>query len=318
MNMGKTVLITGGAGFIGSHLVKKLLFHKYKVIVVDNLSSFYKPSWKTNNIKPFLKHPSFVFYNANILSLEKLKKIVSKHPSIDTVIHLAAQPGTRLSFIKPLLYEKTNIQGTYKLLEVMKNRSIKNFIFASSSSVYGNTTTPFNESSETKPLSLYGATKLAGEQILYAYHKNFHIPTTILRFFSVYGPNGRPDMAPYLFTKAIVNNKKITVFGKGETLRDWTYIDDITEGIYACINKTYKFEIINLGNSKPVLLHNMLSIIENNTKRKFSVEHKPLRDDEPRKTYADITKAKKMLNWQPKTNFKAGMKLFIKWYIENR
>ncbi len=315
--MGKTVLITGGAGFIGSHLTKKLLDKNYRVISIDNLSSYYNPKIKIRNISTFKNHENYLFSKTSILDIVRLKKLIN-NTKINIVVHLAAQPGTRLSFIKPLIYEKNNVAGTYQILGLCKDIKPEKFIFASSSSVYGNSPTPFNEEKTTvKPLSLYGATKLAGEHACFTYHKNFNISMAILRFFSVYGPGGRPDMAPYIFSKAAYSDKTVDIFGDGSSSRDWTYINDITKGIYKVIKKRLSFEIINLGSNKPITLNRMISSIEKNSGKKLKIQTVNFRKDEPLSTYADINKAKRLLNWKPKTNFDQGIKLFINSFLNN-
>lgn len=317
--MKKTVLITGGAGFIGSHLSEKLLKQNYSIVCIDNFDNFYNPNIKKNNIESFIKNRNYSLIKADVRNFNNLKLIFKKSLQFDSIIHLAARAGVRPSINKPLLYQKVNVQGTYNLLYLSTKFKVKQFIFASSSSVYGNAKVPFNEeTSETFPLSPYGATKLAGEFGCYTFHKNFGIPVTILRFFSVYGPRGRPDMAPYLFTHAIYNNKLIDQYGDGSSSRDWTYIDDVIEGILQSIKNPFDFEIINLGGNKPISLSNLISTIEKNNSKKLKKKILPARNDEGKVTYADITKAKKLLKWKPKISFDEGMKRFTKWFIKER
>lgn len=315
----KSILITGGAGFIGSHLTHALLKKNYRVYCIDNFDNFYNPGIKKNNIHKFIKHKNYSFIKADVRNLNGLKLIFRKSPQFDSIIHLAARAGVRPSINNPLLYQKVNVGGTYNLLSLTVKFKAKQFIFASSSSVYGNAKVPFNEErSKTFPLSPYGATKLAGEFGCFAFHKNFGVPTTILRFFSVYGPSGRPDMAPYLFTSAIYNHKPINQYGDGSSKRDWTYIDDIVEGILQSIKKPFNFEIINLGGNKPISLSKLLLTIEKNNSKKLTKKILPARTDEGKVTYADITKAKKLLKWKPKINFESGIKQFTEWFRNNQ
>lgn len=314
----KTILITGGAGFIGSALTRALLKRKFRIICIDNFDNYYPKKFKLQNINDFRNHKNYKIYDVDIKEEGQLKKIVNKHAPYFSIIHLAARAGVRSSLNNPLLYQKINILGTYNLLTCSINNT-RQLIFASSSSVYGDTNTPFNEDgSRLNPLSIYGATKLAGETACFAFHKNFNIPITILRFFSVYGPGGRPDMAPYLFAKALFENKTIDQFGDGTSRRDWTYIDDIINGVESSIKKIFPFQIINLGSNHPVSLLQLINKIEKISKKKFKIRIKLNRKDEPKTTFADITKARKLLNWKSETSFNTGLKKFISWYIRNR
>lgn len=310
--MSRKILITGDAGFIGSNLTKALLKLGNKVVGVDNFNDYYDPKRKEKNIAEFKLNPNFTQERADILDREKLELIFSQtKPEI--IIHLAARAGVRPSLKNPQLYRQVNIQGTKNLLEMARKHKVKQFILASSSSVYGNQTKiPFSETDKlAKPISPYAETKLKAEALC----KQYNFPVTVLRFFTVYGPKGRPDMAPYLFTKRILGGQIITRFGDGSTSRDYTYIDDIVEGIVAAINRPLTYEIINLGNNQPVKLNDFIKIVEKITKRKAKIIEKPRHPADVRQTYADITKAKKLLNWQPKTDLESGMKKFIDWYL---
>lgn len=312
------ILITGGAGFIGSHLADKLLVKNFQVISVDSFDNYYLKKFKLANIQTTKKNNNYSFYHCDIRS-SMFKKILKKYSPFYCVIHLAARAGVRPSLIHPALYERNNIGGTYELLQSISSCKIRQLIFASSSSVYGNGNIPFSESEPVlRPVSVYGATKLAGEQICDIYHRMYNIPTTILRFFSVYGPRGRPDMAPYLFVKALYNQQTIKQFGDGSSMRDWTYIDDIIDGIVRAIKNSGKFQIINLGGNKPVKLATLLDTIEDITGKKFNKINLPKRLDEPAITFADIRKAKKLLHWEPRIKFTEGMSAFINWYKTNR
>lgn len=315
----KTVVVTGGAGFIGSNLVDSLLKNNYFVVNIDNFDSFYPKQFKIQNIQSAKENKNYHHYQVDIRKINSVKRIFEKYSPIYSFIHLAAKAGVRPSIQNPLLYEKINVGGTYNLLNIAKNYKIRQLILASSSSVYGNSKTPFGEGNfDLLPLSPYGATKLACEQICFVNHQLYGIPTTILRFFSVYGPRGRPDMAPYLFTDALFKNKVITQYGDGTSKRDWTYIDDISEGIMQAIKYPFKYEIINLGNNTPIQLNQLILTIEKYSNKKFHIKRLPARNDEAKITYADISKAKRLLKWKPKTNFKKGMKRFVKWFINER
>jgi len=308
------ILITGGAGFIGSHLVKKLI-GKYKIICVDNFNNYYDSRLKKDRIKNLLKNKNFKIYKADIADFKSLKNTFEKE-RIDTIIHLAAQAGVRYSLINPFVYEKTNVLGTLNLLELTKDYRVKKFIFASSSSVYGNNKkVPFSEDDKVdNPASLYGATKIAGEAICRSYHSLYKMPICALRFFTVYGPWGRPDMAYFKFTKAIFEDKPINVYNFGKLSRDFTYIDDIVEGILKAINYDFRFEIINLGNNRPLGLLHFIKVIEETTGKKAKKKMMGMQKGDVKRTWADIGKAKKLLSWQPKTNIKEGIKKFVEWY----
>ncbi|NMC36085.1 NAD-dependent epimerase/dehydratase family protein [Candidatus Beckwithbacteria bacterium] len=314
----KTLLITGGAGFIGSSLIAKII-DQYQIVCVDNFNSYYNPSWKEDNVKPFLTHPNFRLYKSNIVNLEDLRQIFKNH-HFDKIVHLAARAGVRPSIAQPLLYEKVNVQGTLNLLELAKEYKIPHFIFASSSSVYGNQNkVPFSETDPVnEPISPYAATKKAGEMLCYTYAHLYKIKTTCLRFFTVYGPKGRPDMAPYLFTKAILSGEPITKFGDGKSKRDYTYIDDIVAGVIKTIEQQFDFEIFNLGNNQPVELNEFIKTIEEVTGKILETVDLPMQAGDVTQTYANIEKAKKLLAWEPKTSLKEGLTKFVNWYQQAR
>jgi len=250
--MTKCVMVTGGAGFIGSHTCDALLNQGYKVICVDNMNNYYSPKFKYENIKEHFSTDNFIFYLADILDYDCMFNIFKKHKP-EVIIHLAARAGVRNSIDNPKLYYNVNCNGTLNLLELSKIFNVGNFIFASSSSVYGENIAPFRESMTTdRQISPYASTKKVGELLCYTYHKLYNLNISVLRFFTVYGPRGRPDMAPYLFTKKIMNGDKIVRYGDGSSVRDYTYISDIITGVMACLDKKFGFEIINLGNSKTV------------------------------------------------------------------
>ena len=317
-NKKSVILVTGHAGFIGSHLTEKLLDDDYQVIGVDNFNDYYDPQQKERNVASFSKNPNFKQYRLDILDYQDLKQVFIDQ-KIDLIVHLAARAGVRPSIANPLLYEEVNVKGTLHLLELAKEFTIKQFIFGSSSSVYGDRSrAPFSESEVTnKPISPYAATKKSAELLCHCYSHLHHLNTTILRFFTVYGPKGRPDMAPYSFTQALLKGQSITRFGDGSSSRDYTYVDDIVAGILAAINRPFKFEIFNLGNNQPVKLSEFISLLEKLTDKKAKIVVKPSQPGDVKQTCADISKAKKMLGWRPKTGFEAGMKQLVVWIEKN-
>lgn len=304
--------MTGNAGFIGSNLTQRLLDLGNEVAGIDNFNDYYDPKRKGKNIAEFKSNPNFTQERADILDREKLELIFSQNRP-EVVIHLAARAGVRPSLLNPELYYQVNVVGTKNLLELAKKYSVKQFILASSSSVYGNQTkVPFSETDKlAKPVSPYAETKLKAEALC----REYSFPITVLRFFTVYGPKGRPDMAPYLFTKKILAGEPIIRYDNGSTSRDYTYINDIINGIIAAINRPLAYEIINLGNNQPVKLNDFIEVIEKITKKKAKIVEKPRHPADVPRTFADISKAKKLLNWQPKTDLKTGMRKFIEWFI---
>lgn len=314
-------LITGCAGFIGSNLIDKLLENKdNKLIGIDNLNNFYDKAIKEKNIKDALKNKNFFFIKDDLLNTESLNKIFESY-NIDIVIHLAGYGGVRPSIDNPKLYIDNNIISTLNILECIKKYEVKKIIFASSSSVYGNSKESiFTETLKvSEPISPYAMTKIACEELLFTYHKLYNIDVIALRFFTVYGRRQRPDLAIHKFTKLIFEEKPIPVFGDGSTRRDYTYIDDILFGIISAINyedKNY-YQIINLGGGEPVSLEEMIKVLENTIGKKAIIERKSMQKGDVIKTVADITKARKLLNFYPSTRFKDGIKLFIDWYKES-
>lgn len=310
------ILLTGGAGFIGSHVARRLLDLGHNVICVDNFDPYYDPKIKERNIQEFISNKKFVLYKEDICDFTIMEKIFRKERP-DKVLHLAAKVGVRASIENPGAYIKTNIEGTLNLLRLSVKHDVDNFVFASSSSVYGNNKKiPFSEEDLTDmPISLYGASKKAGELLVYTYHHLYKLPCTILRFFTVYGPGGRPDMAPYLFVDAIYKGKRIRRFGKGDSSRDYTYIDDVVLGIISVLEKNFAFEIFNLGNSKPVKLNYFISVIEKLLGKKAKIREVSLQTGDAAVTFADISKAKKLLRYKPMISIEEGMKRFINWYL---
>lgn len=312
-----TLLVTGGAGFIGSHLCERLLNDGAKVICLDNFDSFYDPNIKIKNVERMGKKfpDQFELVTGDIRNLDHLNEIFQKN-RIDFVIHLAARAGVRPSIAEPLLYQDVNIRGTVVLLEACKANGIKNFVFASSSSVYGeNQRVPFTEEDlDIKPISPYGATKRAGELLCYSYHHLYGMNIACLRIFTAYGPRQRPEMAIHKFIRLIDQGEKIPMFGDGSTRRDYTYIDDLIEGILGVIRHHKGFEVYNLGESQTTSLIELIKLIEGAFWKKANIEMLEPQPGDVSATYADISKAKRMLNYQPKVKMEEGIKRFVEWY----
>lgn len=314
-----SVLVTGGAGFIGSHTCDALLARGDEVVCVDNFNDYYDPEVKKANIAGCIEHQGFRFYTADILNQETLQQICLEN-DIGGIIHLAARAGISPSLDDPNIYHEVNIRGTLNILELARQREIQNLVFGSSSSVYGgNTKVPFAETDKTdRPISPYAATKKAGELLCHTYHHLYGIDISCLRFFTVYGPRGRPDMAPYIFTRAIAEGSTISRFGDGTSSRDYTYIDDIVAGVIAALDADHDFEIFNLGNSEPVELNEFIRVIEEVVGRDARIRQLPEQPGDVSITYADITKAKEMLGYDPQTGIKEGMQRFYDWYKETQ
>ena len=306
------ILITGCAGFIGSHLTERLL-EKSKVVGIDNFDDYYDPKIKEENVSNFLDNPNFTLYREDIRNFDEIKKVFEEN-KINKVVHLAAKAGIRASIKNPLLYQDVNVRGTSNLLKLAKDFKVKNFVFSSSSSVYGNEKIPFSEDSETNPISPYGTSKKAAELECKKFHDSYGLKVTCLRFFTVYGPRGRPDMAPYKFTRLIDEGNEIQMYGDGTSKRDYTYVADIVEGIIQALEKNLDFEIINLGCSEPVELKRFISLIEKNLGKKAMINQVEMQPGDMKETYADASKARKLLNWKPKINIEEGIKLFTDWY----
>ena len=315
-------LITGAAGFIGYHLSSKLLSHNHKIVAIDNINSYYDIKLKKNRINLLKKEKNkknFSFIKLDLQDKKKLKKIF-KENNFDFVIHLAAQAGVRFSIDHPEEYIKSNIIGFFNLLENIRYKKTK-LIFASSSSVYGKTNQKsFSESQKTsKPLQLYAATKTSNELMAYAYHSLYNLCTIGLRFFTVYGTFGRPDMAMYKFSKKISQNKKIELFNKGNHSRDFTHISDVTECIFKCINKYKKqkgkiYEIFNIGNGKPEKITYLISLLSKEFNKKAKLKLNKLQMGDMVDTKASINKTKKLLKFKPKIRLNTGVKEFVNWF----
>ncbi len=308
------ILLTGGAGFIGSHLAERMLASRHAVWAVDNFDPYYDPKIKRRNLKQALSSRNFHLLEGDIRDRRFLERVFKK-AKFDKVIHLAAKAGVRSSLKDPISYADVNINGTVNLLEACRQHLVKDFIFGSSSSVYGDCRIPYREAEkQLNPLSPYGATKLAAEQICYIYHRLYEMNTAILRFFTVYGPRQRPDMAIHKFTKLIKSGKPIQIYGKGDSQRDYTYIDDIISGIMAVTKKRFSYEIINLGNSRKVKLIDLIRILETKLQKKAKLRFLPQEKAEPKVTWASISKASRLLGYKPATHIKEGVDNFLHWY----
>lgn len=315
----KTYLITGGAGFIGSHLADNLLKEGNKIVVIDNFCDFYNPKLKEENVKDNLNNSNYKLYRIDIRDKDNLEKVFIEN-KIDCVIHLAAMAGVRPSIENPTLYQEVNCLGTQNILECMKKHGVNKLVMASSSSVYGNCKeVPFKESFVVDyAISPYAATKKANEVMTHVYHALDNMNVIMLRFFTVFGPRQRPDLAINKFTRLMLNNEEIPMFGDGSTSRDYTYVEDIVDGIKRSIHYVEKndnvYEIINLGNSNPVSLKDMINIIGEVLGKKPKIKELPMQPGDVERTYADITKAKRILGYNPKTTFKEGIEKFVEWY----
>ena len=313
--MSKRIIVTGAAGFIGFHLSKSLLKDNYSVYGIDNLNDYYCTTLKKNRLNELNKFPNFQFKKIDICNRIELKNIFENFKP-NKVVNLAAQAGVRYSILNPYAYLDSNLIGFLNIIELSRKYEIEGFIYASSSSVYGgNLKNPFSVDDRVdNPISLYAATKKSNELIANSYSHLYNLHTTGLRFFTVYGPWGRPDMAMYIFVERIKSNKVIDVYNHGNMKRDFTYIDDIISGTRSAIDKNYKCEIFNLGNNKCEKLMDMVKIIENTLNKKAKISFKPMQLGDVPESYADIDKTKDMLDFNPKTNIDVGIKNFYKWY----
>lgn len=314
-----TIMVTGCAGFIGSHVVDKFLDMGENVVGVDNFDPFYDQYIKMKNIQHNLEDINFTFYVADIRERIGLEEIFINN-EIDAVIHLAARAGVRPSIQNPLLYEDVNIKGTINLLEFVKDHGIKNFVFGSSSSVYGiNEKIPFSELDPVdRSISPYAASKRACEIFCYTYHHLYGIPISCLRFFTVYGPRQRPEMAIHKFTRLIDQGKEIEMYGDGTSRRDYTYISDIIDGITAAAYKRLGYEIINLGNSEVVSLGRLINLIEEKLGKRARIKQLPDQPGDVPVTNADISKAKRLLGYEPHVSIEEGIERFVEWYKEEQ
>jgi len=311
-------LITGGAGFIGSHIVDKLLSSGENVVVIDNFNPYYDPEIKWKNISNAQENPNFKLLEGDILDKDLLNDIFSSF-DIDILVHMAAQAGVRGSIKNPELYTKVNVLGTLNLLEMCKKYKIKKMVFGSSSSIYGNSEVPFSENNKVdEPISPYAATKKGAELLCYNYYHLYKIPITCLRFFTVYGPRQRPEMAIHKFTRLMNNNELIPIYGDGSSSRDYTYITDILDGIKSAIKKDLGFEIINLGSSDPIKLLDLVNLIQEKMGKKAKLSFLPPQSGDVERTYADVSKAEKLLGYSSKVSIEEGIEKFVKWYLNQK
>ncbi|MBI5045171.1 MAG: NAD-dependent epimerase/dehydratase family protein [Candidatus Levybacteria bacterium] len=313
------VLVTGSAGFVGFHVAKRLLERGENVIGVDNLNDYYDVSLKKDRNSFLLKDRKYSFHQIDISNASEVEKLM-QGSKIDRICHLAAQAGVRYSLVNPALYTRTNIEGFINIIESAKKHNINEIVYASSSSVYGNNPMPSNGFSESdavnQPISVYGMTKRANELTAYAYHHLYGINFTGLRFFTAYGPWGRPDMAYFSFTKAILENKPIKVFNEGNMRRDFTYIDDVVDGVIKALEKPFPYEIFNIGNSRTVELSYLIGCIERELHKKAILDMQPLQPGDVTETFANISHAEEFLGFRPKIAIDDGLKEFIRWYNE--
>lgn len=310
----KSILLTGGAGFIGSHLTERLLQKGWQITCIDNFDSFYNPERKRRNVHAFLSHPHYRLLEADIRDIETLK--TQGAGFYDAIVHIAARAGVRPSILDPMLYQQVNVQGTQNMLELAKEWGVKQFVFASSSSVYGiNPKVPWSEEDHVlMPISPYAATKVAGELLGHVYSHLYGIRFLALRFFTVYGPRQRPDLAIHKFARLMLQGKSIPLYGKGDTERDYTYIDDLVNGICSAIEyRETSYEVINLGSDRPVSLMELVEMLQDALKIKAEIEFQPEQPGDVPRTWADISKASKLLNYHPKMDLGAGLRQFAEW-----
>lgn len=308
------ILITGGAGFIGSNLANKLIERGDKVVIIDNFNDYYDPQLKRDRLKYILKGKKYKLYKGDIRDAKLLEKIF-KAEKLDKVMHLAAMAGVRSSLLMPTLYEEVNVRGTLNLLEMARKYKLKNFVYASSSSVYGNNKkVPFSEKdSVDTPISPYAATKKATELLAHVYSHVYGLHTTGLRYFTVYGPWGRPDMALFKFTKNILANKPIDVYNRGKMSRNFTYVDDIVSGTITVIDANLKYGLMNIGGDREETLLRYIEVLEKNLGKKAKKHLMPMQPGDVPTTVADISQLKK-LGWKPTTRIEEGIRNFVRWY----
>ncbi len=311
--------MTGGAGFIGSTLSEALIKRGESVTVIDDFNDFYDPALKRENVEGLMAEPGFRLFELDIRDKVKVAGAL-REAKPDVVCHIAARAGVRPSIEDPVLYEEVNSLGTLNILEAVKDLGLKNFIFASSSSVYGlNSKVPFSEDDPiTCTISPYAATKRAGELMCYAYSHLYNIPVTCLRFFTVYGERGRPDMAVAKFTKLIHEGHAIEVYGDGSAMRDFTYVGDIVSGVVESVYRPFAYEIINIGGSRTVEVNRLISVLEENLGKKADVRFiEPQAGDVPI-TYADVSKARRLLGFEPRVGIEEGTRRYVKWFLERQ
>ena len=316
MKKNSKILVTGAAGFIGMHLCKAILSKGYEVFGIDNMNDYYDPKIKDDRLKLLNNFDAFNFKKIDISNMNDLN-IIFKRFNPHKVVNLAAQAGVRYSIVNPHAYITSNIKGFMNILECVRNYEVNGLIYASSSSVYGKNKLPFSiENKVSTPTSIYAATKRANELMAHSYSHLYNIPTTGLRFFTVYGPWGRPDMAFNIFSDKILKKQKLPVFNNGNMFRDFTYIDDIIGGIESALEHNYECEIFNLGNNVKVGLHDLINLLQEEFNQKIELEHKGMQLGDVPETLSDIEYSKRKLNYNPKTSINDGVSSFVKWYKE--
>jgi len=312
-----TVLLTGAAGFIGWETARRLFDRGIRVVGVDNLNDYYDVKLKLHRLDDLQQYAAFSFHKIDIEDRSALEEVFQKN-RIDAVINLAARAGVRYSVENPYVYISTNVQGTLNLLELMRNYKIDKLVLASTSSLYAGQQMPFSESLPVNtPISPYAASKKAAEAICYTYHHLFGTDVSILRYFTVYGPAGRPDMSPFRFIQWISKGNEVAVYGDGSQKRDFTYVTDIAEGTVKAL-KPVGYEIINLGNSQPHSLHQLITLVEDTLGKKARVNYLPFQKTDMEVTWADIAKASRLIGWKPRVTLEEGIKLTIDWHRANQ
>ncbi|HYG61275.1 MAG TPA: GDP-mannose 4,6-dehydratase [Thermoanaerobaculia bacterium] len=315
--MASHILVTGGAGFIGSHLTRRLLARGDRVTVLDDFNDFYDPARKRDNVAPLLGRPDYRLAEGDIRDAALVDRLFAEG-RFDAVVHLAARAGVRPSLQEPVLYEDVNCIGTLRLLEAARRHGPKIFLFGSSSSVYGiNEKVPFSEADEVnQPISPYATTKRAGELLCYNYHHLYGFRTACLRFFTVYGPAQRPEMAIHKFTDLLANGKTVPMYGDGESRRDYTYVDDIVDGLVATLDLAPGFEILNLGGAQTTSLKDLVHWIAAELAVEPRIDYLPAQPGDVPITYADVSKAERLLGYSPKVPIREGLRRFVAWYRE--
>lgn len=309
------ILVTGGAGFIGSYTSQALLARGDQVVCLDNFNDYYSPARKRANVAALMGQPGYTLIEGDIRDQDTLEALFAAHQPA-RIVHIAAMAGVRYSIQHPELYESVNVRGTLNVLEAARRYRVEQVVFASTSSIYGaRQQVPFSEEDRVDwPVSPYAATKRACELLAYTYHHLYGLHFTALRFFTVYGPRGRPDMAPYLFTEAVFKGTELKMFGDGSSSRDYTFVDDIVQGVLAAVDRPLGYEIINLGNHHTVLLRDFIALVEELVGKKARVVPCPMPPGDVPRTCADISKAQRLLGYDPQTSFQEGMARFVDWY----
>lgn len=316
------ILVTGGAGFIGSNTVEALLARGDKVIALDNFNTYYSPERKRLNVAPLVDRPDFTLVEGDVRDRSLLERVFAEAEGrgepVTRIAHLAAMAGVRYSIKDPVLYEQVNVGGTQNLVELAIQHNVEHFVYASSSSVYGNTDVPYREDARTdNPLSPYAATKKMAEVMLYTYHYIYKLPITCLRFFTVYGPKGRPDMAVYLFTDWIAKGQPVRLHGDGSQGRDYTYVTDTVSGVIAALDRPNGYRIYNLGNNRPQSNGHLIELIERELGKKAIIEYHEYPSLDPQQTCADISRARADLGYDPHVPLEEGVRRFVQWYLSS-